>query len=123
MLMDKTKPCNNCPFRSDVMPYLTVERAEEIAVAITKRDLTFSCHKTVKNLGSKAKEESHCAGAAIMLEKMQLPNQHMRIMERIGMYDRSKLDMKAPVYNNATEFVTATAIWNGYIDEGEEYQI
>lgn len=39
----------------------------------------------------------HCAGALIFLEKRYRPNQLMRISERLGMYDRTKLDMKAKV--------------------------
>ena len=61
----------------------------------------FPCHKSatlnedddyVKNKNSVA-----CAGALIFCEKRHAPNQMMRIAERLGMYDHTKLDMKAPV--------------------------
>ena len=40
-----------------------------------------------------------------MLEHNQEPNQMMRIMERLGFYDRTKLDMDAPVFKSYDEFV------------------
>jgi hypothetical protein len=39
----------------------------------------------------------HCAGALIFLEKQKRPHQMMRICERIGRYDMTKLNMKAKV--------------------------
>ena len=101
MRFNLKSPCGDCPFRNDVEPYLTVERAIEISDAICNKDKTFSCHKTLNN-----KEKEHCAGALILLEKEDTPNQLTRIAERLGIYDRSKLNMKAPVYDNAEGFIT-----------------
>ena len=42
----------------------------------------------------------HCAGALIFLEKQNAPHQMMRICERLGMYDRNKLNMNALVISN-----------------------
>lgn len=42
------KPCSNCPFRRDVRPYLTPERAREIAYAAANQYNDFPCHKTIK---------------------------------------------------------------------------
>jgi hypothetical protein len=94
-------PCKDCPFRSDREAnkgWLGKERAESIINSITKEDATFQCHKT---LGNKAE---HCAGATILLEKLEKPNQLMRIAERLGHYDLTKLDMNAPVMT-AKEFI------------------
>lgn len=100
-------PCKQCPFRNDRAGYLTKGRAEDIVYAITERDGTFTCHKTDRpNGGSKLKDE-HCAGASILLEKIKRPNQMMRIMERFGGYDHTKLNMKAPVYDTTQEFIDA----------------
>jgi hypothetical protein len=90
---------------------LTPERAEEIFEGLTTMQGTFACHKTTKS--SKyddsemvATEKSeHCAGALIMLEHMELPNQLMRIAERLGHYDRAKLDMDAPVFTDGEDFI------------------
>lgn len=46
------------------------------------------------------KDSQHCAGALIFLEKIEEPHQMMRICERLGMYDRTKLDMDAPVFES-----------------------
>lgn len=103
------RPCAKCPFRTDVRPYLRPERAEEILLAITEQDATFACHETTEHdedgdhmLTAK---EQHCAGALIMLEKMDQPNQMMRIAERMGFYDRTKLHMDAPVYDCADDML------------------
>ena len=41
-------PCKHCPYRHDVTPYLTNERAEELAYLPQNRYNTFSCHKTTE---------------------------------------------------------------------------
>lgn len=103
-----TSPCKDCPFRSDVKPYLTLARAAEIASAVAS-GATFSCHKhnEFDDEDEVVKENQHCAGAMIMLEKMEQPNQMMRIAERLGMYDMRKLDMKAPVYDTPDDMIEA----------------
>jgi len=102
-------PCNNCPFRTDVMFYLSNERVEEICTSLTAEDQTFACHKTTKfgddGEAMQHKGENHCAGALIMLEHMDKPNQMMRIAERCGFYDRTKLDMSAPVFETDDEMM------------------
>tara|TARA_R110002020_G_scaffold279976_4_gene495779 strand:- start:2712 stop:3059 length:348 start_codon:yes stop_codon:yes gene_type:complete len=40
------KPCQHCPFRIDVKPFLHPERASELAYATQNRYNTFPCHKT-----------------------------------------------------------------------------
>lgn len=107
MKFDLVSPCKECPFRTDVEPYLLPERAEEICDAL-ERGQTFSCHKTNDYSGEDVRETSdsqHCAGALIMLEKMEMPNQMMRIAERLRIYDRTKLRMDAPVYANSGEMI------------------
>lgn len=108
MLYNLKKPCGDCPFRTDVVPYLTRARAEEISTSILGDD-SFSCHKTstLKGKTNSGSDVQHCAGAMIIMEKMEKPNQGMRIMERIGMYDSRQLDMKSPVFNDFYEFIIA----------------
>lgn len=86
-----TTPCDACPFtmRTFPMNQLRAHASGE-----------FACHKTCdeKHGVFEPNEESlHCAGALIFLEKRDKPHQMMRICERIGLYDRTKLDMKANV--------------------------
>lgn len=116
-----TRPCESCPFRTDKPFYLAPGRAREIADAL-EDDQTFHCHKTIDygreddvddewdddgedRLRVPGEQEAHCAGALIVLEKMDRPNQMMRIFERIGGYDRTKLDMNAPVPDTLDEWV------------------
>ncbi|MEA1987788.1 MAG: DUF6283 family protein [Pseudomonadota bacterium] len=104
------KPCKGCPFRKDVRPFLKQERAKEIAVSVALHDQAFPCHKTLgfddetENTVTTPKSE-HCAGALLMLEKMDRPNQFMRIAERTGIYKRSRLDMKTPVFESIEEMI------------------
>lgn len=116
MNFDMTKPCENCPFRTDCLEeWLGETRATEIFESLSVRDESFPCHKTTTLVENEHSEdgcerinrdqEQHCAGAMILLEKIDRPNQMMRIMERLGGYDRKKLDMEQPVFENGDEFI------------------
>jgi hypothetical protein len=101
MKFDLIRPCKDCPFRSDIPGFLTKARVREIIDGITRGQATFTCHKTNEFDDSgtvETKDSQHCAGALIFLERLDQPNQMMRWMERIGVYDRSKLDMESPVH-------------------------
>lgn len=104
-----TSPCDNCPFRSDVKPYIRAARVVEIRQSLERSE--FPCHKTVEYDGDgeslRSRDEIHCAGALILLEREGQPSQMMRISERLGMYDRSKLNMDAPVYESFEAMVKA----------------
>lgn len=110
MNFDLKTPCKHCPFRTDVKPFLRFERAVDIAISITDHDRSFPCHKTTRHDDDgeyvPTQKEQHCAGASIMLEKMRMPNQMMRIASR-GAYDRNALDMDAPVYENVDAMLRA----------------
>lgn len=93
-------PCSSCPFRTNVEPYLTKARAKEISQLLLD-DQSFICHKTI------GKKEEHCAGAMIILEKLDKPNQMMRISERFRYYNRNELDMLEPVFDNFKQFINA----------------
>ncbi len=113
MKFDLKRPCKDCPFLEG-KDYLTRARAAEIARGITDGQATFSCHKlnsfedneyTGETDVVEGENAQHCAGALILLERIERPNQLMRIMERIGVYDRRKLDMDAPVYETPEAFI------------------
>lgn len=110
-----TTPCKNCPFRSDKplqKGWLGAARAAGIIESIVDLQQSFPCHKTTEaTLGNRALPENqqHCAGASILLEKIERPNQMMRIAERLRLYDRSGLDMEAPVFDDPATFIA----WHG----------
>lgn len=63
-------PCEHCPFRRDVTPFLDPERAEEIAGSAWNPYNSFPCHKTLEDddegetfAGAKSLE---CAGFLTM---------------------------------------------------------
>lgn len=109
------KPCAACPFRTDIDFPLRSGRAREFADQI-RGGWEFPCHKTTvegepdeeggstmeSGPGTKA-----CAGALIVQEKEGRINQMMRVAERLGMYDASRLDMDAPVFGSLSEWVRA----------------
>lgn len=112
MKFEMTAPCPKCPFRTDVKPYLTRARAKEIADSIVQQQQTFPCHVTTEHdddgeVCGPTGSEQHCAGALILLEHANRPNQMMRISERLGVYNRRALDMDAPVFRTARDFITA----------------
>lgn len=100
-----TQPCNDCPFRTDVRPYLNRARVREIEHGLVEQQQSFPCHKTTVDSKDGEGElmvtsrSEHCAGAMILLEGIAKPNQMMRIAERLGIYDHRKLDMGSPVFN------------------------
>lgn len=113
MKYDLTKPCKDCPFLDEKlgMFFSSGERAQEIVDAA--RTGVFPCHKTTtwdENDNGDTRQvvrptTQACAGAMIAMEHCDEPNQMMRIAERIGVYDRRKLEMDSPSCTDLDEFV------------------
>ncbi len=107
MKYDLTSPCNLCPFRNDSKRlYVHPETLEGMASG------EFCCHKTGETDEEAGeilptKDSQHCAVALIFNEKRGQPHQMMRICERLGFYDASKLDMDAPVFEDMDEVESA----------------
>lgn len=124
MRYDLVRPCANCPFRTDGHGYLRAERAREIARSL-HGGAEFPCHVTTEDTdegGRVAVPTSHfCAGALIALEREGQPNQMMRIAERLGIYDASKLDMTSPV-GTTKDFIARHTI-DEDMEEGEPCEI
>ena len=100
----RVKPCKKCPFRTDVPPYLNAARVGEIATSIQQGG-PFHCHETtVPSDDGESMEvgpdSSVCAGSIIVMEKMGQPNQHLRIAERLGLYDPKRMHMDSPVHDS-----------------------
>lgn len=85
------KPCDECPFLKD--SGFKVARLKQFASG------DFPCHKACDvddetgGFVARNSKTPHCAGALIFNERHNRPHQMMRIAERVGMYDRTKLDM------------------------------
>jgi hypothetical protein len=94
MKYTQTTPCAECPFRKSMAHGFSMSRLKEFARG------EFPCHKSADTSDDAfvATDDSvHCAGALIFLEKRESPHQMMRIAERLGMYDRKKLNMNSRV--------------------------
>jgi len=91
---DLTSPCGECPFLNKMSHGFSMRRLREFASG------SFHCHMTGEwddNKACATPDSKACAGALIFLEKRGKSNQMMRISERLGLYDRTKLNMKAGV--------------------------
>lgn len=94
------QPCDECPFLKG--SGFTYKRLLEFAEG------EFPCHKLCRvneqdNFVPLNKNTPHCAGALIFNELRETPHQMMRICERLGCYDRTKLKMDAPVVRSAKD--------------------
>jgi len=101
-----TEPCDACPFLigsgfkwSQLQAHASGEFGCHKACNLDEETGTFEPHK----------KTPHCAGALIFLEKQDRPHQMMRICERLGMYDRTKLKMDAPVVGRPRDCVRRNA--------------
>jgi hypothetical protein len=112
VLFGLVRPCNHCPFRSDRI--FGLRRAPEIARSIFNQDHTFACHETVNHdtLGRprRTRRSHHCAGALILHEKLGRPNWRIRFAHHLGLYDPARLDMTAPIFDTADEFIRSQGI-------------
>lgn len=97
-----TDPCDACPFligNGFTYPALVAHASGE-----------FACHKACvvdEDEGvfvPRNDKTPHCAGALIFLEKQERPHQMMRIVERLGLYDRTKLNMNAAVGSEPCDY-------------------
>jgi hypothetical protein len=99
-----TTPCDSCPF--------LIGSGFTFASLVRHSSGEFGCHKACKLDEETSTYEPHaktphCAGALIFLEKQDRPHQMMRICERLGFYDRTKLDMDANVGSKPSDYSTA----------------
>lgn len=94
-----TTPCDQCPFLKPSVSAMNFSMKSLHAHVSGE----FACHKACDvsdetgDYEARGDETPHCAGALIFLEKRNKPHQMMRISERLGFYDRTKLNMDAPV--------------------------
>lgn len=106
-------PCPQCPFRTDVKPYITAARARSILRSVLG-GASFHCHKTTthdddgETVPSRA--ERMCAGAVLIARKEDAlyRNQMARIAERLGA-NFDEVRESAPVYPDAAAMICAHA--------------
>jgi hypothetical protein len=106
-LLHIDRPCGNCPFRREGGIPLHPTRIEQIAGnMLNVSGGSFPCHKTTGVDGRKCKRgDQHCAGALIFAEKNDTCTNWMRVMERIGGYDRTVLRGHDDVFDDMDEML------------------
>ncbi|WP_182102504.1 hypothetical protein [Niallia taxi] len=105
MFFKLKRPCKNCPFLKEGGVPLAKGRLDGIVQELVEKDMDFTCHKTIdyksqmvettdgdEEFVKDYERNQHCAGALIFLEKMDRPNQAMRLGERLGLYNRFELE-------------------------------
>jgi hypothetical protein len=97
MTFGMTRPCVECPFLTNNNLYLHTRRAEEIAQALEHS--TFACHMTLQQV-----PQQHCAGALVIMARANTWGDMQQIAERIGLFDSTKLDLAANVFESFTAF-------------------
>lgn len=102
MNYDMREPCKECPFL--IGSGFAFDRLAEFASG------AFACHKACKldeetgTFTARNSKTPHCAGALIFNEKRETPHQMMRICERLGAYDRTRLNMSANVGSSPRDY-------------------
>jgi hypothetical protein len=111
MRFDLTRPCSNCPFRSDRPFHMHAERVREILGGGERwwPAASFVCHKTIiygddddMTISPTAQQ---CAGVMAILHREGRPNDAMQIAERMGLWDPNKLDPTAPFYASTEDAI------------------
>jgi hypothetical protein len=116
MKYDLHTPCSDCPFRKEGGIRLTRARVMEVAACTENPGGEFPCHKTVKRDEDDEDDEDscdsydhaaakHCAGALVFAEKQGTSSQMIRIAERLGMYDASKLRGHDDVFDSVEDML------------------
>ena len=114
MKFDLKRPCPNCPFRTDIAPYLTAARVEEITTAVIDQDQSFACHETTEYSEEsgdleQVENSQFCAGAMLLSETGRFGNQWLQLAERLTKFDPAKLDRSSPVFKTREEMIEAQA--------------
>lgn len=95
------EPCDACPFlKTSGFTFTSL---------VAHASGEFACHKAceLNDEGlyvARNNKTPHCAGALIFNEKRSEPHQMMRIVERLGMYDHTKLNMAANVGSRPSDY-------------------
>src|SRR5580765_7799694 len=92
------QPCVECPFDPRNNLYLRPARAEEIAEALERS--TFACHMTLEQ-----RPQQHCAGARVIMARTRRWGDMQQIAQRLGLFDPSKLNLEARVFDDFGDFV------------------
>jgi len=107
------RPCDSCPFRADIEPFLRKDRAEEIADALRAGGM-FACHKTTEHDDDgdhvKTSDEEWCVGALLVMshDGGAEANQLVRIFQRVGaLGDIDDLEGHEIVFKSFDEWIEA----------------
>jgi hypothetical protein len=125
MQFQLTRPCKDCPFRSDIPFYLHPARVVAILEGIFQDEETFTCHNAAygrwhRDTYRPDRNDQHCAGALLLIHREDVGHRMTQIAEQLGLYDPRTLDLHAPVFPTveamlerfeALELATTLLVW------------
>lgn len=108
-MFEMKRPCSACPFLKVGGVRLTAGRVREVAANfITEPGAMFPCHKTVESDDRQWARHAGwqmCAGGLLFAEKVRptRPVTMIQLAERMGLYDRTRLDGAELVFDSLAE--------------------
>ncbi len=113
MRFDLTRPCGNCPFRSDKPFHLRPERVRGILGGARGGNKwwpadSFPCHRTIEYTDDDTivpETAQQCAGVMAILHRENRPNTAMQLAERLGLWNPATLDPDAPFYQSTEDAI------------------
>lgn len=104
MHFDLTRPCPDCPFRTDIRFVLTPARVVALLEGIFQEGQTFTCHNASQGCWREdtylpSQGDQHCAGALLLIQWEDVGHRMTQLAQQLGLYDPSRLDMGAPVFS------------------------
>jgi hypothetical protein len=113
-VFDLKRPCVTCPFRKGQGERFQLPRSRLTEIMNAQ---AFQCHKTVEyhddydddgeEQHSQGDKPQQCAGLMAVLHRAGMPNQMMRIAERLGSLDPDQLDPRGEAYESVGEVLAA----------------
>lgn len=102
----KSRPCKDCPFRSDRPFYLDLKKKMQIANGILRDDF-FPCHRT--NLCENPNPDIPCKGAAKFIEIVR-GDYRTNVNFRVRSEFLGEIDDSVPVYKTLEEFLAQKGV-------------
>jgi hypothetical protein len=115
MKFDRTKPCDNCPFRVDIRGYLHGERARQLIDDLLADDFAwFGCHKSTATTeeGERVCVDTtqQCVGSLHMLMRSNAINVATRLAAAVGEIDLDALTGSEKVAATREAFIVHHAL-------------
>ena len=105
-------PCRDCPFRSDIRPYLPQSTSRTVRPRSRTHDLRLPRDRSLSATQRQARPFQPSNSASlhrrlILMHKTECQGDLQQLAERLEFYDRGELRMDAPVYDTFEQMIKA----------------